>query len=108
MNNLYIWTSVAVIALVTALLRYLPFLIFNDSRKTPKFIEKLSKILPSAIIGMLVVYCVKSISFGSLEMFLPMVIACLIVGVLYVWKRNTLLSIICGTLSYMILVQFIF
>ena len=43
MNNLYIWTSVAVIALVTALLRYLPFLIFNDSRKTPKFIEKLSK-----------------------------------------------------------------
>lgn len=108
MVDLHTWGLVAVIASVTALLRFLPFVIFSDNRKIPKTIEKLSKILPYAIMGMLVVYCLKGISFGSVSRFVPVLIACVVVGVLYVWKRNTLISIICGTLCYMVLVQVVF
>lgn len=105
MTDLHTWYVVAVISLVTVMLRFLPFVIFNGSRKTPKIIEKLGRILPYAVIGMLVVYCLKDLSFTSPSKYLPAVIACLIVGVLYVWKRNTLISIICGTACYMFLVQ---
>ena len=108
MNDMHTWAVVAVIALVTAMLRFLPFVVFNDNRKTPKIIEKLSKSLPFAIMGMLVVYCLKEISFLSISGFLPMLIASAVVGILYVWKRNTLISIICGTVCYMILVQVVF
>ncbi len=58
--------------------------------------------------GMLVVYCLKKVTFTSISGFLPQLIACLVVGVLYVWKRNTLISIVCGTVCYMILVQMVF
>ena len=108
MNNTYIWTMIAVMALVTALLRFLPFIIFSNNQKTPKTIEKLSSILPFAIMGMLVVYCMKSISFTSVAGFLPMLIAGAIVVTLHVWKRSTLISIIGGTVSYMLMVQLIF
>ena len=108
MSDLHTWVAVAVIALVTAMLRFLPFVIFSDNRKTPKIIEKLSKSLPYAIMGMLVVYCLKEVSFLSVSGFLPALIACAVVGVLYIWRRNTLLSIICGTICYMVLVQIVF
>lgn len=108
MADLHTWLIVAVIALVTALLRFLPFVVFNDNRKTPHIIEKLGRILPYAIMGMLVVYCMKGISFESVSGFLPMLISCVVVGVLYVWKRNTLISIVCGTLCHMLLVQVVF
>ena len=108
MNNTYIWSMIAVMALVTAALRFLPFIIFNNNQKTPKFIEKLSTTLPFAIMGMLVVYCIKSIMFTNVEGFLPMLIAGTIVVVLHIWRRSTLISIVGGTVSYMLLVQLIF
>jgi len=108
MNNTYIWSMIAVMVLVTVALRFLPFIIFSSNQKTPKIIEKLSSILPFAIMGMLVVYCIKSISFTSLAGFLPMLIASAIVVVLHVWKRSTLISIIGGTVSYMLLAQLVF
>lgn len=108
MTDLHTWYAVAVIALVTAAIRFLPFVIFNGNRKTPKIIERLGKVLPFAIMGMLVVYCMKDIDFTNYTSFLPMLIACLVVGVLYVWKRNTLISIVSGTVCYMVLVQTVF
>ncbi|MBE6556492.1 MAG: branched-chain amino acid transporter AzlD [Ruminococcaceae bacterium] len=100
--------TVAVIALITALLRFLPFWIFRNSERIPRIVKKLSKLLPFAVMGMLVVYCVRGLHFASLSGFLPTLIACAVVGVLYVWRRNTLLSILCGTLCYMLLVQLVF
>ena len=108
MTELHIWLLVAVIALVTAFIRFLPFAVWSGSRNTPKIIEKLGKVLPYAIMGMLVVYCLKNVSFASTSGFLPELIACLVVGVSYVWKRNTLISIVCGTVCYMMLVQLVF
>lgn len=69
MGNLHTWAIVAVSAVVTMALRFLPFAVFNDKRKTPEIIEKLSKTLPFAIMGMLVVYCLKGISFAKLSGF---------------------------------------
>lgn len=108
MNESYLWLTVAVIALVTALIRFLPFWVFGTGRKTPALIEKLGKLLPCAVMGMLVVYCLKDVTFTSLSGFLPALIASALVCALHVWKRSTLLSIACGTVCYMILVQAVF
>lgn len=108
MNKLYAISMIAVIALVTAALRFLPFLIFRGSRQTPKYVQYLGNVLPFAIMGMLVVYCLKGVTFGSLENWLPQLIASGAVVLLHLWKRNTLLSIISGTALYMVLVQVVF
>lgn len=108
MTDTYVWQVVAVIALVTALLRFLPFFIFGGNKTPPRIIEKLGNVLPPAVMGMLVVYCLKDIRVTEPSSVLPAVLACAVVGVLYVWKRNTLLSIVSGTLCYMLLVQFLF
>ncbi len=108
MENSKIWLSIAIISLVTAALRFLPFIIFKNDKKTPAIITKLGKILPFAVMGMLVVYCLKDVNFSSPAGFVPALISCLIVAGLYIWKRNTLISIVCGTVCYMLLVQLVF
>ena len=108
MNELQMWTAVAVIALVTAGIRFLPFAVFRGGKQTPALIEKLGRVLPYAIMGMLVVYCLKGVSFSGAEQWVPSVVACVVTGASYVWKRNTLLSILSGTVCYMVLVQMVF
>ena len=105
MTETMLWLTVAVIALVTALIRFLPFIVFSNGRQTPKWIEKLGRLLPCAVMGMLVVYCLKDVHFEDLSGYLPALIASGVVCGSYVWKRNTLLSILAGTLCYMLLVQ---
>lgn len=99
---------VLVAAIVTAATRFLPFLIFGSSRKTPEIIVYLGKVLPYAIMGMLVVYCLKDASFLQYPYGIPELLGCLIVAGLHIWRRNSLLSIGVGTVAYMLLVQFIF
>ncbi len=97
---------VAVMAMATAALRFLPFLVF--SKKTPPFIVYLGKVLPAALIGMLVIYCLKDVQVFSAPHGLPELIAGAAVVLLQAWKRNSLLSILAGTLLYMVLIQAIF
>ena len=99
---------VAVVALVTILLRFLPFWIFGENRSTPPLIAYLGQVLPYAIMGMLVVYCLKDISFAAAPFGAPELIGCAVVAGLHIWKRNTLLSIGAGTVCYMLLVQLVF
>ena len=108
MENQIIWFSVAIIALITAALRFLPFIIFKNDKKTPAIITKLGRILPFAVMGMLVVYCLKDVNFTSPSGFVPALISCIVVAVLHIWKRNTLISIVSGTVCYMLLVQLVF
>ena len=108
MDKFYAIAMIAVIALVTAALRFLPFFIFLGNRQTPKYVEYLGKVLPYAIMGMLVVYCLKGISFTALSNWVPYLVASAAVVLIHLWKRNTLLSIITGTVLYMVLVQLIF
>ena len=99
---------VAVIAAVTILLRFIPFLVFGGKRKTPEIITYLGKVLPYAIMGMLVVFCLKGVTPFQYPHGIPELIACAVVVGLHIWKRNTLLSIIGGTACYMVLIQLVF
>lgn len=107
MNPLHSTAMIAVIVLVTVMLRFLPFLIFGGNRKTPESILYLGKVLPYAIMGMLVVYCFKNISVTVFPFGFPELAAGAIVVLLHVWKRNTLFSILSGTIAYMVLIQFV-
>lgn len=99
---------VAVMAMVTFALRALPFLMFGGGKKVHPGVTHLGKVLPYAIIGMLVVYCLKGTTFLQPPYGIPELIASAVVVLLHVWKRNTLLSVGAGTVCYMLLVQFIF
>ena len=108
MNNmLYPLLVVGVIALVTALLRFLPFFVFSDRRPVPKLIAYLGAVLPYSVMAMLVVYCLKDVSFAAPSGWLPSGICVLVTVALHVWKRNTLLSIVGSTACYILLIQFI-
>lgn len=98
---------VAVMAAVTMLLRFLPFWIFGGEKETPPLITYLGKVLPYAIMAMLVVYCLKGIRLTESPYGLPELLSCAVVAGLHIWKRNTMLSIAGGTACYMLLVQVI-
>ena len=96
------------VALVTIIIRFLPFVLFPEGKKPPKVITYLSNVLPCAVIGMLVIYCLKDITPLTYPYAIPEGIAIIIVVASYVWKRNTLVSILLGTLCYMIIIQGVF
>ena len=108
MNGTHVWLTVAVIALVTAATRFLPFMIFGGGRKTPAVVERLGAVLPGAVMAMLVVYCLRSVHFASAEGYVPALIGCGVTAGLHLWRRSTLLSIVGGTVAYMLLVQLVF
>lgn len=99
---------IAVMALITIALRFLPFLLFGGTKRTPPFVAYLGKTLPYAVMGMLVVYCLRHVDLVAAPNGAPELIACAIVVALHLWKRSTLLSIVGGTASYMLMVQFLF
>ena len=107
MVNTHTFLLIAVIAVVTYLLRSLPFLVFSGG-KTPAFVTYLGKVLPYAIMGMLVVYCLKDTTVLSWPYGIPELLACIVVVLLHLWRRNTLLSIAVGTACYMVLIQVVF
>lgn len=92
---------------ITFLLRALPFLLFRGNRKMPTALVKLGKILPSAIMAVLIVYCLKDVGNSWIDIGIPKLIAVIIVAVSYKWKHNTLLSIAAGTGCYMVLLNLI-
>ena len=96
---------IAIMSAVTVLLRFLPFLLFGEEDRTPAFIVYLGKVLPQAVIGMLVVYCLKDISFSSAPYGMHELIAVSFVVLLQRWRRNAILSILGGTALYMCLIQ---
>lgn len=100
--------TIAIIALATMLVRFLPFMLFPAGKPTPKYIQYLGKVLPAAVFGLLVVYCLKDVSIFSGSHGLPELIAIAVVILLHLWRRQMLLSIAGGTVCYMLLVQLVF
>lgn len=100
--------TVAMCALGTMLTRFLPFLVFREDRPTPKYIQYLGRVLPGAIFGMLVIYCLKNVSLLQYSYGLPELIAIAVTVGLHVWQRKMLLSIAGGTVCYMLLIQLVF
>lgn len=108
MTTMQIAALVAVMAVVTFLTRALPFLLFGRGGEPPKVVLYLGRFLPPAVIAMLIVYCYRSTSFATVSGWVPGLIAGLAVVILHIWKKNNMLSIVGGTILYMILVQAVF
>lgn len=108
MTKTEILITILIVCIVTFLLRALPFLIFRNKEKVPPIILYLGSYFPAAIFGFLVIYCLKGVSFSSVSSYLPSFISIVYIVLIHLWKKNYLLSILSGTLLYMILVQFVF
>lgn len=100
--------TIGVCVLATMLTRFLPFMVFSGKRPTPKYIQYLGKALPTAVFGMLVVYCLKNVSILTGSHGIPELIAIAVTVLIHLWKRKMLLSVAGGTVCYMLLVQLIF
>ena len=100
--------TIAMIVLGTALTRYLPFMLFPAGKQTPPYVRYLGKVLPSAVFGLLVIYCLRNVNVLGGTYGFPELLAITLVIVLHLWKRQMLLSIAGGTIFYMILVQTLF
>ncbi len=99
--------TVAAVVLGTMTTRFLPFILFPEGRKTPAYIQYLGKVLPFAVIGLLVVYCLKDVSFLIAPFGIPELLGIAVTAALHLWKRNMLISIAGGTVIYMVLIQVI-
>lgn len=108
MTGLQTLITVAALALGTAATRFLPFVLFPENKKTPPYVLYLGKVLPPAIIALLVVYCLKAVDFTRAPFALPETLAIAFVAAIHLWRRSVLLSIGSGTVFYMVLVQFVF
>ena len=109
MNSVtYALCAIAVMAVVTFLTRALPFLLFGRKGDPPRVVLYLGRVLPPAVIAMLIVYCLRGTSFASPAGWAPALIAGLFVVLVHLWKHNNMLSILGGTVLYMILVQGVF
>ena len=100
--------SIFVMSVVTFFTRALPFLLFDRGDHPPKIVLYLGKVLPPAIIAMLIVYCLKGVSFATPAGWAPSLLAGGTAVLLHLWKGNDLLSIFGATVLYMVLVQAVF
>ena len=107
MNKTYAAVAIAVVSLVTIALRFTPFLLFRR-KDPPPVLTRIGRVLPYAIMAMLVVYCMKGISFSAPALWAPQLISAAVTVGLYLLRRNTLLSIVGGTVCCMILTQLVF
>lgn len=96
------------VAAGTQLTRWLPFLLFPENREPPQAVADLGRLLPAAMMGLLVVYCLKDVAWFASPHGAPEALAVLAVVLLHLWRGNVLLSIAGGTALYMLLVQAVF
>ena len=109
MSNIQFILNIAVCAAATMLTRFLPFLIFSSKdQQPPEVVQYLGRVLPAAIFGMLIIYCLKGVSVFTGSHGIPEAIAIGVTVALHKWKHQTLVSIAGGTLCYVLLVQMVF
>ncbi|WP_333861850.1 branched-chain amino acid transporter permease [Clostridium sp.] len=107
-NNEYTIAAILIMAAITFGTRVVPFVFWGRDKVTPKYIAYIGNYLPPAIIAMLIVYCLRNVSLHTFPFGIPEAIGIITVAVLHIWKRNNLISILSGTIVYMIAVQVIF
>ena len=100
--------TIGLCVLGTVLTRFLPFAVFSARRPTPRYVQYLGRVLPGAIFAMLVIYCLRNVSFLTGSHGLPELLSIAVTVGLHLWKRQMLLSIAGGTVCYMLLVQLVF
>ena len=100
--------TIGMVVMGTMITRFLPFLLFPAGKPVPKYVQYLGKALPSAVFGLLVIYCLKNVDLMQGSHGIPELLSLAAVAALHLWKRQMLLSIAGGTVFYMALVQRIF
>lgn len=108
LNSSYTLIAILVIAIVTFGTRVVPFILLGKNKTTPKYIVYLGNYLPPAVISMLIIYCLRNIKLHFSPHGIPEAIGIITVAALHIWKRNNLISIIGGTVIYMVMVQLVF
>lgn len=108
MSNTQLILMIAVAGACTFATRLFPFALFGGKKEVPKSIKYLGDVLPVAILGILIVYCLRDFEKGSINYILPQIIAVALTAGIHLWKKNTLLSIAVGTIGYMLLIHFVF
>lgn len=108
MSNTQLILMIAVAGACTFATRLFPFALFGGKKEVPKFIKYLGDVFPVAILGILIVYCLRDFEKGSINYILPQIIAVALTAGIHLWKKNTLLSIAVGTIGYMLLIHFVF
>ena len=108
LTTVQILAIILAVSLGTQITRWLPFLLFPESKQPPKVVLYLGKVLPPAMMGLLVVYSLRSTDLLGGSHGIPEGIAVAVTALLHLWRRNTLLSILAGTVCYMLLVQLVF
>ncbi|KAJ50172.1 branched-chain amino acid transport protein [Clostridium tetanomorphum DSM 665] len=99
---------IGMVILGTVITRFLPFIIFPSNKPTPEYVKYLGKVLPSAVLGMLVIYCLKDVNLLIGNHGIPKLISIVGVVLIHLWKKQMLISIAVGTISYMFMIQLIF
>ena len=105
MTDTQLFLAILLCALVTAAVRFAPFLLFPKGKEAPPFITWLGKRLPRAVMAMLVVYCLKDVHFAAVAGWLPALAGVVATVALHVWRRQISLSIVGGTAVYMVLIR---
>lgn len=100
--------TIAAVVAGTMVTRFLPFILFPAHKKTPPLVAFLGKVLPTAVMGMLVVYSLKDTQILTGAHGVPELIAVAVTVILQATVRNLLLTIAAGTIGYMLLVQYVF
>lgn len=100
--------TIGMVILGTLLTRFLPFLLFPAGKPVPKYVQYLGKVLPAAVFGLLVIYCLRNVSILTGSHGIPELVSIIFVIILHLWKRQMLISIAGGTFCYMLLVQLVF
>ena len=100
--------TAAMVVIGTVITRFLPFIIFPDGKKTPDYIKYLGEVLPLAVFGLLIVYCLRDVSILHGTHGIPELISIALTVGIHLWRRKMLFSIAAGTVCYMLLVHFVF
>ena len=105
MTTVELLLTIAIVAFVTLATRAISFILFPGGKKPPKFVTWMGRQLPRAVMAMLVIYCLKDISFSASPWGIPALVAVAVTAALHVWKKQMVLSICGGTLMYMLLIR---
>ena len=108
LNDIQSLCTILLVAAATVITRFLPFVLFPKGKEHPRIIDQLSPLLPPAMMGLLVIYCLRNVDVAAASHGLPELLAIAVTAGLHLWRRNTLLSIGAGTVAYMLLVQLVF
>lgn len=100
--------TIAAVSVGTVSMRFLPYIIFPAGKETPKFVKYLGKVLPGAVFGMLLVYCFKGVDVLSGSHGLPELIALVVTVAVHLWRKQMTISMAVGTITYMLLIRFVF